>query len=368
MTDAERGYKLSENSSLLLDVVRAAASQAVVIGHGISYFSIWPKLQPPHFPYIQNLAVLVFFVLSGFLITYATLRKPAGYTFREFFIDRFARIYSAYVVALVLVFVIDRIAIALDPTSYGYRSAFDVRTFFANVFMLQDYPRAELHQLAGEIITSFGSARPFWTLAIEWWIYMCFGWVVLRQRDANRIIFIVVLAAFAIVPVTNILGGRGNGLGLVWIFGAATYVLASNDKLSRARGDTLALASLAFLGLAVMLLRNTKEPYDPKLGALIAAALLFGVLALDRFRWKAPSWLAGTIRFVANYSFTLYLLHYTLLDLFAHHRPFASPTLSFLIAAIACNALSVVVAYCTEFRHKAFAGWLKARYGRANSQ
>src|SRR5687768_13346896 len=84
-----REYALTTNSSLLLDVLRAAAAEAVVIGHGVGLFYYYPRPlpQPPAFPYVQDIAVVVFFLLSGFLITYATLRKPSSYGFREFLID-----------------------------------------------------------------------------------------------------------------------------------------------------------------------------------------------------------------------------------------------------------------------------------------
>jgi hypothetical protein len=45
--------------------------------------------------------------------------------------------------------------------------------------MLQDFP--------GLPITSFGSARPFWMLAIEWWIYLFVGAVfffIVKKKSA----------------------------------------------------------------------------------------------------------------------------------------------------------------------------------------
>jgi peptidoglycan/LPS O-acetylase OafA/YrhL len=353
MTD--RRYTLSANSSLALDVVRALASQAVVLGHGISYFAIWPRLQPPDFPYLQNVAVVVFFVLSGFLIAYATLRKPAGYRFREFFVDRFARIYSAYLVVLPLVWAIDRWALHIDRKAYGYRTAFHVKTFVGNVFMLQDHPIQKLHDLG---ITSFGSARPLWTIAVEWWIYMCFGWIVLR-RAKPLAPFLVVLAIFAFVPVENVLPGRGNGLAVVWMLGAAAFLLAGSVAFREARGH--AFAAFAFAVVAALWLRETKEPYDVRFGALLSALLLCGVLALDRARWSVPALIARGIKFVAGYSFTLYLLHYTLLDLISHHPPFENPTASFLFAFVVCNVASILVAMVTEAHHRTFAAWLKRR-------
>ena len=363
----EQRYTLSKNSSLMLDVVRALASQAVVVGHGISFFGIWPALQPPDFPYIQNLAVVIFFVLSGFLITYATLRKSRDYTFREFFIDRFARIYSAYFIVLPLVWLIDRYAIHVDPSVYGYSDALNWRTYLGNVLMLQDFPRGEVHSLLllgqGEpvqhVITSLGSARPFWTLAIEWWIYMCFGWLVLRRSRSP--LYFLVLACLLVVPAYNAIGGRGNGLALMWIFGGAVCLVASHRRIAEIGTATLAFAALTFGALGTILLRITKEPYDPKYAALFAASMLCAVLAIDRVKWKPPAGVTRAIKFVANYSFTLYLLHYTILSLMANAPVLDSPTANFALAFVVCNVASIIVAYFTEFRHQALAAWLKTK-------
>lgn len=363
---ASDAYKLSETSSLALDLVRALASQAVLVGHGISYFALWPWLQPPVVPYIQNLAVLVFFVLSGFLIAYATLRKPGSYRFREFFIDRFARIYTAYLPSLALVWVIDRISFQLDRAAYQHKSALGLRTLIGNIFMLQDHPYSGVHRAFHYSITSFGSARPFWTLAIEWWIYMCFGWIVLRDRTRSVIAWGLVLAPLLFVPAINILGGRGNGLALVWLFGAAVYLLLAGRRIEATRAACGA-GALAFLGLAVVLLRGTKEAYDPKLGALLAAAMLCTVLALDRVTWRVPDLLARAIRFVAGYSFTLYLLHYSVLDFMAVHRVFDDGAANFALAFAVANVLSILVAAVTEAHHKRLADWMKRTFAMKRS-
>ena len=238
---------------------------------------------------------------------------------------------------------------------------FDFKTFAGNLVMLQDHPLGATHAngTLTYAITSFGSARPFWTLAIEWWIYMCFGWVVLR-REKPGVLWLVVFVPLAIVPAYNSLGGRGNGLALVWMFGATTFLLARS--LAAARRSILVGAALVFGALSLVVLHQTHEPYDVKYGALLATAMLCAVLAVDRVRWRVPPVLARAIRFVANYSFTLYLLHYTIIDLLAHHPPFASPTASFAVAVVCANAASIAVAYFTEFRHRAFAAWLKRRF------
>lgn len=161
--------KLPSESSSLLDFVRGGAAQLVVVGHGISFTGVAPYLKQPNFPWVRNIAVLVFFILSGFLITYSLLGKAKkdDYQYFNYLVDRSARIYATFLPALVFVLFIDFLSIRLSESGYRYWSAFDVKTFVGNLFLLQDFP--------GLPITSFGSARPFWTLAIEWWIYLLSG-------------------------------------------------------------------------------------------------------------------------------------------------------------------------------------------------
>lgn len=112
-----RNYRtsLSENSSLSLDFLRATASQMVVIGHGISFMGILLWLHEPpegYFPWMQNIGVVVFFLLSGLLIAYTTFNKmtaKSGYNFKVFFVERFSRIYSGYIPALFIIAILDAI-------------------------------------------------------------------------------------------------------------------------------------------------------------------------------------------------------------------------------------------------------------------
>jgi peptidoglycan/LPS O-acetylase OafA/YrhL len=211
--------KISAESSALLDFIRGGAAQLVVFGHGISFSGIAPYLQQPYFPYVQNVAVLVFFILSGFVISYSLSGKSTrkNYKYFDYLVDRSARIYTTFIPALTFVLFIDLFSIYLNGELYQYWGAFDVKTFAGNLFMLQDFP--------GLPITSFGSARPFWTLAIEWWIYLFVGAVFFFLTKKKSMALIPVIAVFSVVPLYNLVGGRGDGLFLYWIFGSVIYVV-----------------------------------------------------------------------------------------------------------------------------------------------
>lgn len=51
--------KLSEASSLYLDILRVLLSQCVLLGHAFSFFGLFSFLGPLGFPWIQSIAVLI---------------------------------------------------------------------------------------------------------------------------------------------------------------------------------------------------------------------------------------------------------------------------------------------------------------------
>ena len=65
----------SNDTSFFLDLLRFGSAQAVCVGHAIVFFGVASFLRPPRFPYLQNLGVLAFFLLSGFLIAHVLSRS-----------------------------------------------------------------------------------------------------------------------------------------------------------------------------------------------------------------------------------------------------------------------------------------------------
>lgn len=163
---------LKEGTSIYLDGLRVILCQIVLIGHAASFFGVMSFIEPPNFPWIQSIAVVGFFWLSGFLICHSTLmrkQRENQYVFSDFFFDRFARIFSAYVPALIFVFLIDFVFISLYSHTYGFYGSFSLEVAIKNLLMLQKHPV--------ELLTApmFGSASTWWTLGVEWWLYMLFG-------------------------------------------------------------------------------------------------------------------------------------------------------------------------------------------------
>lgn len=215
------------DTSVTLDLLRAAAAQMVCIGHGIAFF--YPPWRATTSPLMQNVGVLIFFVLSGILISFTLIErsKSPAYGLGTFWLERFARIYSGLVPALLLIAIIDGVTIHVFGAT-RFADYYTVRTFVANLLMLEAYRGV----LSGLLQWSpFGSASVLWTLALEFHIYLFvaagfFAWT----RRQHRFLMIAFAIVFCQVPLYFIFGayqmdGIGTGLFALWLAGAG--VLAS---------------------------------------------------------------------------------------------------------------------------------------------
>src|SRR5437764_15444933 len=105
---------MSFTFSLYLDLVRFLAAAAVVLFHSNSE-SLLYACNIPLTDYGHE-AVIVFFVLSGYVIGYITDTKER--VLSQYFISRAARIYSVAVPAIILTLVLDNIGLVLSPALY----------------------------------------------------------------------------------------------------------------------------------------------------------------------------------------------------------------------------------------------------------
>ena len=300
--------KLSEENSLMLDFFRGISAQIVLIGHLISFAGFQEKY---NIPIIQNFGVIIFFILSGFIISYTTFIKGHNYTFKDFVADRFSRVYFSFIPALLFVLLID---LYLNYSNF-YEENYILTTvnFFGNVFQLQAFPYISYFG-----VEAFGSARPFWTISIEWWFYIFFGFVYYKLYLNNRITIIsIVLLLISLIFVLDNINGRGNGLTIIWFLGFILfYTYSLKPKISFKKKFSYYFI-LSFLTILILIrLYNNPKMYDIGAGiifCIIILLLLNQPLFIKRIiisRFKKFS------KFIASFSYSLYLIHYTLIELF----------------------------------------------------
>ena len=297
---------MTQALSLYLDALRFGAAFTVFVSHwaGARYSGglLWRATG------YGRTSVIVFFVLSGFVIAWVTETRER--TFEDYAFSRIARLYSVIVPAFLLTAVLDRLAIAIDPQLYGP----ELRLSPAEHFLGYALSAVFLGESWGLTMLP-GCNVPFWSLNYEAWYYVLLG-AALFLRGRRR--------TMAVVAAALLSGPKILLLLPIWLMGLLAWRWRA--ALPARRGAPLALAALAaFAALEVLggqqLFDEATTPwlpfsfsaYDYVVGALVAVfitALVNTPLRLPGDReQRLIRWLAGT-------SFGLYLYHYPLLNFF----------------------------------------------------
>ena len=180
--------------AVYLDPVRAAAA-AVLLSHVLPVFGIGK-----FFPAYGHDAVVVFLVLSGFVIAYACDCKNTG--FLDYVLSRLVRLWSVAVPALVLGMILRALLPSPDAASRSLRDA--AGSSLASLFFPGE-------SWAGE--RSPPSNGPFWSLNCEAWYYAIYAAFVFAPRR-TRWPVTVLACALAGPAVTALAPGWFAGVAL----------------------------------------------------------------------------------------------------------------------------------------------------------
>ncbi len=317
---------LPESASLLLDFVRLTAAVMVVIAHfthpefGLGY---WNR------QYLGDIAVPVFFVLSGFVIRYVTRTRES--TAREYLIDRASRIYSVVLPAMAFTLAVSGVCFLIDRHLFlrDWADTFNhpiVRIVANLTFVSQAWGRNTI-----PFINS-----PFWSLGYECIYYLAYGFLFFL-RGWKRILGCAILVVG--------IGPQVLFLFPVWWAGCWMY-----DLYLRWRGGRVAASLLAATGGWLVLsgalylfgyryllswplvlfqkIANLPNPvalmgmpslranmFAVAVGVFSSAALLVLLLATDHIEISRSSRSAQWFRSLANGTFAIYLMHYPFLVL-----------------------------------------------------
>ena len=368
------GNQAAKNRAI--DVVRTAAALIVVMEHVRAlFFRDWADVE--HSPFngafylvtgLGSSAVMVFFVLSGYLVGGGVVSRVRAGTFswRDYLLRRVARLWVALIPAVILAVATGWLIVALFPGTdvvqgaAGYHnvvrptltSTLDPLTALGNVFFLQ-----------GIVVPIIGTNGPLWSLAYEFWYYVLFPLLVVailgggvRVRITSAVLAMVV-AVFVGPPILV--------LFVVWLMGAAVAVwgelISAALRAAPARARVARWASGAIL-TAALLVRESGEL--PALVAQIlvgvAATILLATLLTDvpmTGLLMAPArWLSAG----AKSSYSLYVIHLPLAILLA---AIASP----LVANRAAPNIVSVGIFLLITAALVAAGWLFAKVTEAHT-
>lgn len=316
--------------SIYLDLLRVAAALLVFLGHlswsKLSGGALWPLQRLGHD------GVIVFFVLSGFVIQYVTTHKESR--LHDYAVARLARLYSVVLPALLLTLVCDQFGQTIRPDIYvpEEQSMPWLRVLAGALFLSQSW---------GWDLTMLSNVA-FWSLPYEFWYYQIFG-SALFLRGGQRI-FWVTLGCVMAGPTILLYFP-------IWLFGAAAFLASTRTQPGEQRAwvlfvaSALALASLLVLEELRLIPRVEKvaflppsfSPVDYVTAALVAVnlyAAAFVPLPLNK--------LGKPIAFLAGFTFALYLFHMPLLHLAATVVPSNWPV---SLRGLAVGSFSLLVIF-----------------------
>jgi len=337
-----RGVRL-----VYIDLLRGIAALAVVLGHtraimntpwGQSEHSwlgaIWVLLSSQH-----HIAVVIFFVLSGYMVGGAILGqiRDDKWSWPLYGVTRMTRLYVVLIPALLITLGFDFAGQYLVPTADVYAGHGDngmallkdplqghaLTTFIGNVAFLQDI-----------YVPVYGTNGSLWSLSYEFWYYLLFPCLCLaimpgvgggiRSRFTHLLLF---------SGMAWLIGTKGLWLMLPWLAGALV-AFGLNQSKSQETKPWRRWAAWAFLVIAVPLpsVLKVMAPGLTGIPVILGTCMVLWVEA--RANQAAPPLLRMAAEQLSDVSFTLYATHLPLL-VFVHAVVLGNSRMPYTLGGIA---------------------------------
>jgi peptidoglycan/LPS O-acetylase OafA/YrhL len=260
-------------------------------------------------------AVIIFFILSGFVIHYSfTLSNDKS--FKTYFLRRFNRIF----IPLIIIFIANYILFYLE----GFNVEFEAQTLIGNLLMLQD-----LGRVPRTVSEPFLHNNVLWSLHYEWWFYMVFFLVYwfFKEKNSNVVYALGVIASISYL-FFPFWGNRLLIYMVIWnVGGDVAKIYMTNHKLvypELKKPIFMLLVLLVILGLNIYL--NTYVAHDlvhftgnvglnnvsPRIEFRHVLTCLIAVIAYIvwcKLNWFGFNATIGLFEWIAPFSYSLYISH-----------------------------------------------------------
>jgi peptidoglycan/LPS O-acetylase OafA/YrhL len=326
--------RIDRGTELFVDAVRGLAALLVLGSHAfdlaISRVYGWGFGEnPPGWRFLRAVFgtgeqwVWCFFVISGFCIHLSIARslKEGRFRLRPYLVARVSRIYPLYLIGLGLAVVTYHAA----PAIGGFDGHVPTRQFWASVASLQIFTN------------TYPSYDPSWSLSCEMIYYVLWPVLLLVMRKrvdrafqigmagsiglVAAIFFVWAIAQHHRIDERAFVDGLWalGALFPLWLCGAW---LASNwDSFSVTVTRRIWLSGVAAFGTAMMFLFTLRylqyPPWSVHMGAWAALPGIFLVIAGGRYAGlgNASERVAAACRWLGQFSYPCYLLHFQLMHL-----------------------------------------------------
>ncbi|NVM74434.1 peptidoglycan/LPS O-acetylase OafA/YrhL/predicted ATP-grasp superfamily ATP-dependent carboligase [Duganella sp. SG902] len=347
---------MNRSFSIYLDLVRVASALLVVLYHSnLRLLSVDKLPLSDH----GHAAVIVFFVLSGYVIAHITATRET--TPLDYWASRLARLYSLALPAVLLTPVLDLLGEAMAPQFYDGRTTHDLgwlRILASLAFLNETWTLS---------IMSFSNV-PYWSLCYEFWYYVLFA-ILAFTRGRKRLLYasaammLIGPKILLLAPVwaTGVLLQRWNALKHVGRRPAAALLLASCAAYVLFHAYGLTEAGSAWLRQLIgahwhQQLAFSRYFITDYLLALIVACHFIAVRALS----PPLQAVAPLVRAAAACTFSIYLLHQPLIQFYAalfNGDPSGPGFYLLTMAAVFASIIAIAVA--TERQRHHWRHWIR---------
>lgn len=330
MVDSKQASRsITGFSSIILDTLRIGAALIVLVYHMYMHWLPTHGTTDLLAKYAHG-GVVVFFVLSGYVIAYTTIQRNRGG--KQYMLARFSRLYSIVIPALAVTAFVELTLLITDPE------------LSASMTRGATVPRYLLSMFLSNEIWFFSAAPPingpFWSLSYEFWYYIIFGLFFFKNKSIKWLIAGLFACVFA--------GPKILLMMPIWLFGYLSYKYSPSIKKSSSW--LLFVLFLVTAGVSIILL----PAWPGKLGnaplffsgQFITDTItgIFIALSLTVMPTGGTSVakIVRPIRKAADLTFPIYVLHFPLLILYdslsgqsvSHANQLVVPTLVVLLACI----------------------------------
>ncbi|KKW93199.1 acyltransferase family protein [Sphingobium chungbukense] len=316
------GSRLSSGRLTELDALRGLGALCVLVFHYSTRFhELFPQAAHVPFSFLGgNYRVLLFFTISGFAIFF-TLDRIG--TVADFAVNRFARLYPAYLVAMLL-------TLGIEYLARASQLLIGPGAILANFTMLQGF--AFLPEVDGA----------YWTLTVEIAFYFCmvaiWKWVGLKRLEPVLLGWLALRWLYALWP------GMPERIVMLlvlrylpfFIIGILSYRVWAGQRRWR---QQVPYAALALLSIA------TVDSPDISLAGIILLAA-FAALVAGRLRFlrlRPLVWMGGI-----SYSFYLIHQHVGFVVMLKMAEAGYSPWTGFAAAFAVALGLGTLINRCVE--------------------